>query len=207
MENALSPTQNVAVNVRTFMTWRNLTQKEVAERMNEAGLDPGSGRATRWYAKTVSHVLSGSRRLSVDELYLLALALETSVAALLTPDISSRSETVSFPRREYRIGAMSSIDRESFEHLLDIPTPPEPRPVVGVSWALRDPAGGPPVWKSKITHSLMDAISEALAVSGWRSLDEFFEKHLDAKAKPFIDLAAYIRRNPADRTAEEDAEP
>lgn len=182
------------------MSWRNLTQAELADRMNRAGAgsETGTGGRTSWYGKTVSNILSGSRRIDVDELYLLANALETTVGALLTPDAADQSEVPAFPRKTYQIGDLEPLQRESFLALLDVPEPHEQRPEVAVlSWApsyLDD--RGRPQWKTRITHRLMDDVTEALAVSGWLHMDEFVEAHPEALTQPFSDLAASIRGNP-----------
>lgn len=65
----------VGRTIQGVRKWRRLSQQDVAERMQELGL--------RWYGPTVGLVEKGLRSLSVEELFGLALALETTVANLL----------------------------------------------------------------------------------------------------------------------------
>lgn len=188
------------------MSWRNLTQAELAERMNKAGAgtETGTGGRTSWYGKTVSNILSGSRRIDVDELYLLAIALETTVGALLAPEIENQSDVPTFPHPKYQIGAMKPLQRESFRTLVQIPEPHEKRPNVGVlSWAPTYLMEGTPQWKSPTTQVFMEPITEALESSGWPHIDAFVNAHPDALERPFAELADSIRSNPNPDGAEQ----
>ena len=66
-----------AHNIEHLMTVRRLSQEGLARRMTTLGFS--------WYRKTVARVVSSERRVNVDELYALALALDTRVEILIAP--------------------------------------------------------------------------------------------------------------------------
>ncbi len=139
----LTPSEVVLENAEVFMKWRGLTQEDLADRMTWIGMGfkkKGGGR-TRWHRRTIGQMLNGERRLDVDELFALAVALETTVGALLSPisggglDLGSR----------YGIGDLDPIGSQDFRLLLTEPEEKEPRPrLVIEAWPIgRDPEGVP----------------------------------------------------------------
>lgn len=72
------PSDVLAVNVRSVRSLRRLTQTDLAERMVDLGWE-------KWSRAAVSEVERSGRSVTVDELFALAAALETTVAVLLDP--------------------------------------------------------------------------------------------------------------------------
>jgi hypothetical protein len=192
MTEPLTPTENVIRNMNALMTWRNLSHRSVAETMDTLGFS--------WYRKTVHRVLSGERPIRLEELYGLALVLDTTVGALLAPDITSDGEVPEIPGETYQIGAMPPISAERFRKLLDVPADKLARSGVGVhGWAPSYLVDGMPRWKSWPAASLMARLNEALATSGWKHVDEFVAAHPKAEAVPWNQLFTYIENHPNPR--------
>ncbi len=114
----MTPSQIVAQNIRRYMKTAGLTQADLAGRLSDIGEgmsrtndeDPG------WHRATLGRLFSGERRISVNELFALALAVETTVAALLTPP-DGAGEPDSFT-----VGKIpSSFDRSEYLTLLHRP--------------------------------------------------------------------------------------
>ena len=122
----LTPSDVVLANVRVYMRWRGLTQKEVAKRMTDIGMgfDKEEGGKTEWHRRTVGQMLSGERRIDVNELFSLAVALETTVPALLSPHIGG---VVDFDKK-YCIGELDPLRVSDFEILLEDLPEKEARP-------------------------------------------------------------------------------
>ena len=80
-------------------------------------MDKGDGTQPRWHRTSVSRLLAGERRVDIDELFAVALAVETTVGALLSPDTESDDEG------EFSLGQIEDpFDRESYTTLLHTPT-------------------------------------------------------------------------------------
>ena len=159
----LTPSDVVLANVRVYMRWRGLTQKEVAKRMTKIGMgfDKEEGGKTEWHRRTVGQMLSGERRIDVNELFALAVALETTVPALLSPQVGG---IVDFDM-VYRIGVLDPLGVSDFEILLEDLAEKEARPrlVLG-SWPTGEQESDGPRWvkqKTPIEQSIADAM-EAL---------------------------------------------
>ena len=190
----LTPTENVVRNMDSLMTWRSLSHESVAKAMKKLGFS--------WWRKTVHRVLAGERQIPVDELYGLALVLDTTVGALLTPDITSEGGVpdIEIPTQQYQIGLMPSIGPERFRKLLDVPDDRVARSDVGVhSWAPRYFVDGLPQWKSWPSASLMTRLNDVLATNGWKHIDEFVDAHPEAEAVPWSQLSVYIETHPNPR--------
>lgn len=67
----------LAANIAAQRKWTRLRQKDLADRMRAQGWT--------WYAQTVSELEQGKRVIRADEMLGLAVALETTVPALMTP--------------------------------------------------------------------------------------------------------------------------
>ncbi len=122
----MTPADVVVANVRVYMRWRGLTQEELADRMTSIGMGLGTkeGGRTKWGRRTVGQMLSGQRRIDVNELFALAVALETTVSALLSPHVGG---IVDFDT-EYRIGDLDPLAVSDFEILLEDLAEKEVRP-------------------------------------------------------------------------------
>ena len=70
----------LAENLRRLRGLRDLSQSDLAERMTALG--------HRWLRQTVTDVERRGRVVNIDELIGLALALQTSIAGLLDPEVS-----------------------------------------------------------------------------------------------------------------------
>jgi hypothetical protein len=192
MTEPLTPTENTIRNMDALMTWRSLSHQSVAEAMDVLGYS--------WYRKTVHRVLSGERPIRVDELYGLALVLDTTVGALLAPDITSDGDVKEFPGETYRIGAMPPIGAERFRKLLDVPDDKLARSDVGVhGWAPDYLVDGVPQWKAWPSASLIADLNDVLARSGWKHVDEFVAAHPEAQGVPWSEFFAYIEEHPNPR--------
>lgn len=77
-EGSRLPSQAFGENLMIARTLRRLSQPALAERMNWLGF-PG------WRQTTVSQVERGRRTVDIDELWSLALALNTTISFLLDP--------------------------------------------------------------------------------------------------------------------------
>lgn len=65
----------LAANLRSMQARKRLQQSDVAERMSALGYS--------WRRQTVSQVMRGERRVLAEEVYALALTLETTVSSLI----------------------------------------------------------------------------------------------------------------------------
>jgi len=185
----LTPTGNVIRNVEVLRKLRGLNQEVIASRMAILGFS--------WYRKTVHRFIGGERPIRLDELYALMLVLETSVGALLAPDIRSEEEELTFPRQGYRIGTMPFADSKAFREMLEVPDNKLSRADVGVlSWAPSTYVDGVPQWKSWPTVLMTDPLSETLTNRGWRHVDEFLEAHPEANEIPWSEFLDYVRDHP-----------
>lgn len=116
---SLTPGQLVVRNVKIYMERARLTQTELAERLTAigVGMERSDGATTRWHRTSIGRLLAGDRRIDVDELFALAVALETTVGALLSPRLLEITEQSSFA-----LGAIEGrLDWESYETLLHSP--------------------------------------------------------------------------------------
>ena len=122
----LTPSDVVVANVRVYMQWRGLTHEDLADRVTTIGMGFGKkkGGRTVWHRRTVGQMLSGQRRIDVNELFALAVALETTVPALLSPHVGG---IVDFDK-EYRIGDLDPLAVSDFEILLEDLEEKEVRP-------------------------------------------------------------------------------
>ena len=147
--NRLTPSEVVAANIRVYMKWRGLTQKELAERMTliGMGLATQSGGRTVWHQRTVGQILTGQRRIDVNELFGLAVALEVTVGALLSPTVD---EVADFDA-EYFIGDLDPLGFRDFEILLKDLSERESRPRLALSdWSGGDDSHSMPRWVKKL---------------------------------------------------------
>ncbi len=158
----LTPSDVVLANVRVYMRWRGLTQKEVAKRMTKIGMgfDKEEGGKTEWHRRTVGQMLSGERRIDVNELFSLAVALETTVPALLSPHIGG---IVDFDM-VYRVGVLDPLGVSDFEILLEEPAQKETRPrLVLDAWPRGTDTQDVPRWarqRTPIAQKLHDDFEE-----------------------------------------------
>lgn len=65
-------------NIRAARSRQGLDQKNIVARMRALGHD-------KWHRQTMGKVERGERRVTTEEMLALALALETSIAALMAP--------------------------------------------------------------------------------------------------------------------------
>jgi transcriptional regulator with XRE-family HTH domain len=82
----------VVVNITRARTKLRLSQKSLGSRMKALGFS--------WRQQIVNAVETGERRLQLDELLGLALALETTLQELLSPSESDRETPVTLPSGE-----------------------------------------------------------------------------------------------------------
>jgi hypothetical protein len=182
-----TPAENLVRNVEAFMTWRGLNQGAVADAMATLGFT--------WYRKTVHRVLGGERPIRVDELYGLAVVFETTVGALLSPDIAA-GVTAETMANGYRIGKMAPIHSISFLKLLEVPDDRLERAEIGVrSWSPDDFVDDVPQWKPWPFASPDNQLTVMLRASGWDTLDDFLAAH-PAGHDVFDGLLSFVADHP-----------
>ena len=157
-----TPSDVVAANIRVYMRWRGLTQKGLAQRMTVIGMGLGTqdGGRTMWYQRTIGQILTGHRRIDVNELFGLAVALEVTVGALLSPLID---EIADFDA-EYRVGDLESLGFSDFEILVEDLAERESRPrLVLDGWSGEDSPQKLPQWSKKpspVEKAASDAVRD-----------------------------------------------
>ena len=87
----------LAGNIRAERSRKGLGQTTVVERMRALGF-------TSWHRQTMGNVERGERRVTADEIYALAWALETSIPTLMKA--SDDEKEVKFPNGQ-AVGAVS----------------------------------------------------------------------------------------------------
>lgn len=98
----------VARNVRAIRNRiPDLKQSDLAERMRDLGFDT-------WHSQTVGTVERGERRLIADEAYGLALALGTTVVALLSPTKDDLAVSVPSGRSLPAVAAASVVSAANY---------------------------------------------------------------------------------------------
>jgi transcriptional regulator with XRE-family HTH domain len=94
MLGVMSPTTYADVlarNVRAARSRKGLQQDQAAARMHALGYES-------WVRQTVANVEKGKRRITAEEIFGLAYALETSMSALMSP--TDDDAVVDFPNGE-----------------------------------------------------------------------------------------------------------
>jgi transcriptional regulator with XRE-family HTH domain len=87
----------VAANIRAARSRRGVAQAVVVERMRALGF-------TSWHRQTLGNVERGERRVTMEEIFCLALALETTIPALATA--ADQDEFVDLPNGQH-LGSVS----------------------------------------------------------------------------------------------------
>lgn len=155
-----TPQQIVVGNMDRFLAdWRGMAQDKLALRMRSMGF--------RWHRRTVFEVLRGRRRINIDELYGLALALETTVGALLSPLIG-----VDFPDRPKgtcQIGTgIDPLDPLIFDRLRKLPDMAMYHGDLALTgWPVDDDDESVPTWKRPPSDGLRDLLLAALSQNEW----------------------------------------
>jgi transcriptional regulator with XRE-family HTH domain len=108
----------VVANITRARTRLRLSQKSLGNRMKALGFG--------WRQQIVNAVETGERRLQVDELLGLALALETTLQELLSPSESDREAPVAIPSGEtvsadYVTGLVYGMNRGAVRWIDDKP--------------------------------------------------------------------------------------
>lgn len=182
------PSENVVKNVQTFMKKRTLNQEQLALRMRSMGFS--------WHRRTVNRIIRSERRIDVDELYGMALALETSVGALLWPDIDTK--IVDFAV-EYKIGDLEPVTFNEFSKLLNVAENLDAVPALGVTgWPEHEEDSRTPTWrpKSNPLAAFVSRIESALSLGGWENIGQFRDAHPDLDSVRALDVVSYIERHP-----------
>jgi transcriptional regulator with XRE-family HTH domain len=195
----LTPSENTVANVKTVMRWRGLHQEDLADRMASLGHEAWRHR------RTINRMLNNQRRIDIDELFALALALETTAGTLLAPDIS-KGRIVDFDAA-YVISQLDPIREPDFARLVKVASDPLTPPSVIVDWDRPD--AGEPMWKSNpgFLDRFDSAIRSALERSGWSNLEEFLATHPDAEHVLFNRFVPYFDRHPKGKEAVSGTEP
>jgi transcriptional regulator with XRE-family HTH domain len=192
----MTPSDVVIENVKVYMRWRDLNQEDLADRMTMIGMgfDKKGGGKTTWHRRTVGQMLNGHRRIDVNELFGLALALETTVGALLSPGVEA---FINFDV-QYRIGDLEPLPVHRFTTLLESPKEKASRPrlVIGDWSPERRPGdGSAPPWKAWPRARMFDDMQAALADGGWEDEDEFLDANPDVSEVPVSQLVTYIEQH------------
>jgi transcriptional regulator with XRE-family HTH domain len=168
--DTMTPSEVVLANIQVFMRWRGLTQEDLANRMTSNGLrfDKKSGGRTKWHRRTVGQMLNGERRIDINELLGLAVALETTAGALLSPRIGGVLDI----GMRYVIGDLDPIGFNDLLLLLTDPEEKELRPrLVIEQWPTGQEAESVPKWVDQKA-----LFNEKLAVA----IEEFRSSHPEA---------------------------
>ncbi len=124
--------------IKAYRAFLNLSQQDLADRITELQKHGTADEATpaekkkeapkpkRWHSQTVSEVEKGARVVTVEELFALALALETSTVNLLLP--VAYEET---PPSHYDVGGPEPLDSLHVRQLL-MPTGGDKSPYLRV---------------------------------------------------------------------------
>jgi transcriptional regulator with XRE-family HTH domain len=188
--NKMTMSKVVASNVEVYMRWRGFNQEQLADRMTAVGMgfDKRDGGRTAWHRRTVGQLLSGRRRIDIDELFGLAGALETTVGALLSPRVGGVADF----DVTYVIGDLYPIGMNDVEILLEDMDVKEARPrLVLDSWPTGSHSEGIPRWvktRDALEQRLFDQL-EALKAehpdvdldsASLREIFALFEEHGDS---------------------------
>ena len=150
-ENPRTPAENAVGNITRWMRAKGIGQQNLADRLTRIDRDllasPGSTKS--WHRRSINRLLNGQRRVDIDELYSIALALGVNVGMLLFPATQGESDSDLF-----RIGGLAPIGEWEMTALLARPTEVMSRPRIGVEGWESD---GPLIWVRKPS-----AIAEAL---------------------------------------------
>lgn len=103
-----TPTENFIESLDWFMTDRRVSHEELARRMRSLGFG--------WYRRAVYRVLRKERRVSLDELIGLAVALETTATMLLRP--AGPTDVMNFDVG-FRIGSSEPLSAPQYTDLIE----------------------------------------------------------------------------------------
>jgi len=73
----VTPNEITARNIATYRRWRGISQEELADRLIRLGHTSSR--------RSVSRLEAGEKQIDIDQVYAVALALETTVDKLITP--------------------------------------------------------------------------------------------------------------------------
>lgn len=113
-----TPSRNAVDNIKLWMDAKGIGQRELAERLTRIDRPQGtdSDSSKTWHRRSINRLLNQQRRIDVDELYSIALALEVTVGMILSPDVPNESASSPF-----RIGALPSVGDWEMTALLATP--------------------------------------------------------------------------------------
>jgi hypothetical protein len=142
-DQARTPSRNVVDNINRWMKAKGIGQQALTERLTR--IDQVHGTASEssktWHRRSINRLLNQQRRINIDELYSIALALEVNVGMLLFPEVPDDAESDRF-----QIGGLPSVGEWEMAAMLAKPAEVMSRPRVGVEGWDSD---GPLVWIRK----------------------------------------------------------
>jgi transcriptional regulator with XRE-family HTH domain len=140
-------------NIKRWMHVKGFSQQDLADRLTKVDSAPGSDpEFTRvWHRRSINRLLNGKRRIDLDDLYSIAVALDVTPVVILYPEPAEGTDS-----DLYRIGGMPPIGVWEMTALLAKPAEVISRPGVSVEGWDTD---APLVWIRKpsvITEKLND---------------------------------------------------
>jgi transcriptional regulator with XRE-family HTH domain len=128
---------NAVDNIERWMRAKGIGQQELADRLTRFDSSPedDSESESVWHRRTVNRLLNGQRRIDLDEVYSIALALDVTVGMILFPDAPEDSNSGVF-----RIGGMPPVGNWEMTAMLAKPAEVVSQPSIGIGgWDTDEP--------------------------------------------------------------------
>lgn len=134
-EHARTPSENAVDNIRRWMQAKGISQQELADRLTRIDSESDVNPQNVWHRRSINRLLNGKRRIDLDEVYSIALALEVTVGVILFPELVEGSDSDLFG-----IGGMPLVGDWEMKAMLAKPADMMSRPRIGVEgWATDAP--------------------------------------------------------------------
>jgi len=120
---------NAADNIKRWMRVKRISQQDLADRLTKIDREPGSDPESRrvWHRRSINRILNGQRRIDLNDLYSIAIALDVTAATILYPEPAEGTDSELF-----QIGGMPPIGDWEMTALLATPADMMSRPRIGV---------------------------------------------------------------------------
>jgi transcriptional regulator with XRE-family HTH domain len=140
---ARTPSMNAVDNIKRWLSVKGFSQQDLADRLTKLDSTPGSDpEFTRvWHRRSINRLLNGKRRIDLDDLFSISIALDVTPVMILFPEPVEGTDS-----DLYRIGGMPPIGNWEMTALLAKPADVMSRPRIGVEGWDTD---APLVWVRK----------------------------------------------------------
>lgn len=131
-----TPSENAVDNIKQWMRAKGIGQQELADRLTRIDSSPDDPEnKTVWHRRTVDRLLKGQRRIDLNEVYSIALALDVTVGMILFPDAPEGASSGVF-----LIGGMPPVGNWEMTAMLAKPAEVVSQPSVGIGgWDTDEP--------------------------------------------------------------------